>query len=391
MKYLALLLGALLLSACTTAPLTPPPDDLYADHLFQPADDQIPTEDIFALTPEMKLYAANLRSSLRGKEARRVLFDALYKRDQLQLEYDSTMTRTAAQAFEARQGNCLSLIIMTAALAEEMDIPVVFQNVLAEDSWTRSGRLYFNSAHVNILLGKPIHVGLEYDHAQYALIDFIPPREGYRPEAARAIDKKTVVAMFMNNRAAEALAQQDLNNAYWWARKAIAMDPGMLHAYNTLAVIYLQHGNLAESERALRYVLKVQPENTMVISNMVQVLQLTGADAEANALKARLAELQPYPPFHFFLQGQQAMKAGDFLRARRLFERELAREPDYHEFHFWLAAAALQLGDLKTADQHMAKAVKNSTSRSDSALYTGKLDRLRALQAQNGKAQHSAN
>ena len=64
---------------------------------------------------------------------RQALFDALYQPDQLKLEYDAAMTRNAAQAFAVRSGNCLSLVIMTAAFAKEMGLDVRYQNVFGED------------------------------------------------------------------------------------------------------------------------------------------------------------------------------------------------------------------------------------------------------------------
>jgi transglutaminase-like putative cysteine protease len=53
---------------------------------------------------------------------------ALYQPDQIRLEYDAAVTRNAAQAFEARTGNCLSLVIMTAALARELGLTVRYQS-----------------------------------------------------------------------------------------------------------------------------------------------------------------------------------------------------------------------------------------------------------------------
>jgi hypothetical protein len=46
------------------------------------------------------------REPHRSGERRRLLIDALYRGD-LKLEYDAEMPRTAAQAFDARSGNCL--------------------------------------------------------------------------------------------------------------------------------------------------------------------------------------------------------------------------------------------------------------------------------------------
>lgn len=375
----AFLALALLLSACATAP--PPaaaPVALFADHLFAPSTATLTEADIFGLTPAMADYAREVQRHRRGLEVRRALFDALYRRDGLRLEYDAALTRTAAQAFEARQGNCLSLVIMTAALAAALDIPVVFQDVPVDDAWSRSGGLYVNSGHVNLLLGRVLRGSVAgYDSASHMVVDFQPPPDGRRLEGT-AIGRHTVVAMFMNNRAAEAMARGRLDEAYWWARQAVVADPALLHAYNTLAVVYRRHGDAAMAERTLRWALGREPDNTMVLDNLAQLMEAAGRREEAAALRARLARLQPVAPFHYFNLGRKAMATGDYRRARLLFERELQRDPDYHEFHAWLAAALWQLGDGRRADEHMQQAIAASTTRAEHALYAAKRDRLRA-------------
>jgi predicted Zn-dependent protease len=288
-------------------------------------------------------------------------------------------------------GNCLSLVIMTAALAREMNLPVLFQNVITDASWSRSGHLYFNSGHVNLVLGQhPTRQNLGYDYNRFMVIDFQPSEDPYR-KIEELIDEQTVTAMFMNNRAAEALAQNKLDNAYRWARRAIEQKPDMLLAYNTLAVIYMQHGNLDKAEKVLRFTLGRAPKNAIVMQNLVTLLDMRGQTAEAADWRKLLARIDPEPAFHYFRLGQKAMEAGDYRKARDLFSRELDREPDYHEFHFWYALASWHLGDYKAADKHMKLADTSSTTRKDHELYAGKLDRLRALQAQNGKSQHSTN
>ncbi|WEF31318.1 tetratricopeptide repeat protein [Pseudoduganella chitinolytica] len=372
---------ALLLTACASPPrVQAPPPALFADALFQPAV-ALPTEaQIFALTPAMRAYTQAVSRDRRGKEIRRALFDALYRRDQLQLEYDSALTRTAAEAFEARQGNCLSLVIMTAALAEELDIPVVLQSVPTEDSWSRSGEIYFNSGHVNLKLGRiQRETPGGYDADAYTVIDFLPPPEGRQREGI-PIGRHTVVAMFMNNRAAEALARGRLVEAYWWARGAVQADPNLLYVYNTLAVVYRRHGNLPQAEHTLRYALGRDPRNAMALSNLAQVVENQGRGDEAAVLKAQLARLQPEQPFRYFNQGREAMQAGDYRRARELFQRELRRDGTYHEFHFWLAAAHYLLGDMAAAEKHMRLAKNASTTRKDHELYAAKLDRLKSRQ-----------
>ncbi len=389
MKPWALTLCAALLCGCA-GPSLPPraaAPMLFHDALFQPPAAPVDTAHVFAVSPAMRNYLSReIGHSLTRKDPRRELFDALYRKDKLQLEYDSAITRDAAQTFEARAGNCLSLAIMTAALAHELNLEVQFQQVEVEENWSRAGDLYFASNHVNLALGRPRQShGEAYsvDLSNALTVDFIPIPPKAR-ENAKPLEEHTIVAMYLNNRAAELLSQGKLDDAYWSARKAVEQDPGFLHAYNTLAVVYQHHGNLPEAERTLRYALSQAPDNTIFLSNLVQSLVAqAGPDqqAEAARLRIRLAQLEPDPPFHFFNLGQAAMQAGDYRRARELFTREVERVPDYHEFHFWLALANYQLGNLREADAHMAKALANSTTRGDHDLYSAKLDRLRAYEA----------
>ncbi|QBE67310.1 tetratricopeptide repeat protein [Pseudoduganella lutea] len=378
MLAVALLLS-IFLSGCATAPAPEaPPSDLFADHLFGPSTATMTEAEIFGLTPAMKAYVTEVQRHRRGREIRRALFEALYQRDGLQLEYDSALTRTAAQAFEARQGNCLSLVIMTAALANELNIPVVFQDMPVDDAWSRSGDLYFNSGHVNLKLGRALRESVSsYDSATYMVVDFQPPPAG-RSMDGNTIGRHTVVAMFMNNRAAEALARDRFDEAYWWARQAVSADPSLLYAYNTLAIVYRRHGDAAMAERTLRWALDREPKSTMVLNNLAQLLDAEGRKAEAGVLREKLARLQAVAPFYYFNLGRTAMAMGDWQRARILFERELQRDPDYHEFHAWLAAALRQLGDHRAANRHIEKAMAASTTRADHELYSAKLARLRA-------------
>src|SRR5439155_18218674 len=121
-------------------------------------------------------------------------------------------------------------------------------------------------------------------------IDFLPG-EDIRGQRIRVVAEKTIVAMYMNNRAAESLALGQVNDAYWWARAAIEEDPRFMSAYNTLGVIYRRHGNLREAEQVLSLVLELEPGNTQVMSNLALVLNEQGRIVECAALTRKLEQL----------------------------------------------------------------------------------------------------
>lgn len=368
-----------LLGGCATAPPVPgAPPELFADARFAPPSARIDRADVFALSDDMKRYVREDMAPLLHRQGRlRGLLEALGSRARLRLDYDAASTRNAAEAFEARSGNCLALVVMTAAFAKELGLPVVYQSAYVDETWSRAGDLYLKSGHVNVTLGRHLFEAVGRRDRDGATVDFLPPDrvQGLR---TRRIDESTVVAMFMNNRAVEALVQGQVDDAYWWAREALQADPGHGASYNTLGVVYLRHGDLAHAERSFARLLQREPDNVQALANLAQVMDRAGRAADAAQLRRTLATLEPHAPFHFFQLGQAAMARGDFGPARELFAREVARDPHYHEFHFWLAVAHLRLGDEPQARKHLALAAEYSPTRGDRDLYTAKLAWLRS-------------
>jgi Tfp pilus assembly protein PilF len=378
MKALVIVVMVLALAGCASAP-PQAPEPILHDALFAPPSQPVRAEDVFAVSPAMKAFiGTDIERLVRLKGTRRGLFEALRDKAGLSLDYDAAVTRNAAEAFAARKGNCLSLVIMTAAFAKEMGLPVRFQNVFTDETWSRNGSFYLSIGHVNVVIGGT-HVEPGYGHYDLdaMVVDFLPPADA-RSLRTWMIDESTIVAMYMNNRAVEALMAGDVNDAYWWAREAVQQDAHFLGASNTLGVVYRAHGNLPEAQRALEYVLAQEPDNASALSNLVTVLKQRGDTAGARLAADRLARIEPTPPFAYFERGVAAMKAGDYHLARDMFAREVDRAAYYHEFRFWLALAYLGLGDMDQARANLAIALENSPAGREHDLYAAKLERLRA-------------
>ena len=376
-RALAVPMLSLALAGCAVAPPSGGVARFLADERFAPPSQPVDAARVFAASDGMRRYIADEIGELSGSRGKQqALVDALRSKGQLKLDYDAAYTRNAAEAFEARTGNCLSLVIMTASLAREMGIGVRFQNVFVDETWSRQGDIYFSIGHVNLTLGRrPAKLGTRIDDGEQLTVDFLPP-----PDVAglhwRVIEENTILAMYMNNRAAESFAAGRLDDAYWYARESVLHDPGFVTAWNTLGVIYHRRGHLEEAERVLAHALDREPRNTRVMTNLVNVYSAQGRAQAAQEMGLRLARLEPEPPFAFFNRGMAAMREGDFQQARALFGREVERAPYYHEFHFWLALALANLGESEGARRHLALALENSTTRRDHEIYAAKLQRI---------------
>ena len=376
---LMLTLGsAALLGACASGVPGARPESLFADRLFGPPTEPVSSDGALMVDAAMRRYLeVDIEPQLRREGLQTGLIDALYKHSQLRLDYDTGRTRTASEAFAARSGNCLSLVLMTAALAHALRLPVVYQSAYLDETWSRNGDMLFASGHVNITVGRGGMDAKTSRTLSPLTVDFLPAQAiaGMR---THEIGERTVLAMFANNRAAESLAQGRIDDAYAWAVEATRQDAAYVSAYNTLGVVYLRHGNVDLAVATLEHALGLDPHDTRAMANLVLGYKRAGKPGAAQALQAQLAAIEPFPPFHFFRLGLAAMARSDWLTARGLFTREMERAEDSDEVHFWLGLANWRLGDVAEADKQLRLAIGDSTTRNQRNLYAAKLAWLKA-------------
>ena len=298
--HVALLLAGLclvgtLLVGCA-APTPPPVAPLLQDALFGHPPRPAEADQALVLDAAMRTYLdQQLASGALRRGQPRSLTDALYSGQALQLQYDTSYTRTAAQAFADRAGNCLSLVLMTAAFANALGLEVTFQSAHIDDVFSRSGTLILRSGHVNVVLGQRTS-SPGWPEAQRLQVDFALPDE-LRGLRSAPISQATVLAMFMNNRAAEALLRQQPVEAYAWVRESLRHDAGFWPAFNTLGVVYQRAGHLAAAAAAFEQVLARDDHQLAAMANLVQVLQAQGRTVDAARWAQRRRLLEPEAPF----------------------------------------------------------------------------------------------
>ena len=363
--WLLLSLCALLAACAAPRQLAQPPEALFDDSLFAAPSETVGADEIFRVSDAMRRYLQDpqVEAQLRRKGPQRGLLEALYTSGELKLDYDASTTRNAAQAFDARAGNCMSLVVMTAAFAKEMGVTVRYQSAYLEETVSRRSNLLLRSGHVNVTLGRRL-ADPRFPVQETTMVDFLPPDE-IRGLRTREIGEQTVVAMYMNNRAVEALVAGRIDDAYAWSREAVRQDPQFLGSLNTLGVVYLRRDALAQATKVFSHVLDRDAENLTALANLAGAYARQGRADDSLAIQLRLTKLEPQPPLHDFNLGLAAMKKQDYRTARDLFAREVARADDSAEFHFWLGMANYGLGDLESARRHVARALEASNGGQD--------------------------
>ena len=376
--WLLLSLCALLAACAAPRQLAQQPEALFDDSLFAAPSERVGADEIFRVSDAMRRYLQDpqIEAQLRRKGPQRGLLEALYTSGELKLDYDASTTRNAAQAFDARAGNCMSLVVMTAAFAKEMGVTVRYQSAYLEETVSRRSNLLLRSGHVNVTLGRRL-ADPRFPVQETTMVDFLPPDE-IRGLRTREIGEQTVVAMYMNNRAVEALVAGRIDDAYAWSREAVRQDPQFLGSLNTLGVVYLRRDALAQATKVFSHVLDRDAENLTALANLAGAYARQGRADDSLAIQLRLTKLEPQPPLHDFNLGLAAMKKQDYRTARDLFAREVARADDSAEFHFWLGLANYGMGDLESARRHVARALEASNGGQDRDLYSAKLEWIQA-------------
>ncbi len=374
------LLLCLALAACADAPATlVARDALFSDASFALPSERMAPDDVFKLSPAMRDYLASRVAEEAAKHGEaRGLVEALFQDRRLQIDYDAEFTRNAAQTFDARAGNCLSLAIVTGAMAKELGLDVLYQSVRTNEQWERDGDLLERVGHVNVTVGFPapkIHAwGLDRDRWT---VDFVPVSDR-RGLDTQPISESRIVAMYMNNRAAEALARKRTDDAYWWARSGIASDPTFTSLYNTLGVTYLRKGMLARAETALRFALSMDSDIPESWSNLAVVLRRDGRTDEAAAIESRHVPSRAAAWLVAIDDGMKANASGDYARALVLLQRALRTASNNHELHYQLAVTYLNLGDRARAMEQLRVAADDSVTNQQRKIYASKLELLKS-------------
>lgn len=382
-----LLLLLTVLTGCQTHPKlhTVPvmTTQLWADQAFSAPSIQLETEqEIFAIPADT---VSELRRQLQQHDDHyqrsMALVAYIFNDGRDELEYVNSATLVASDTLKRRQANCLSLTILAYSLAQSLGFEVEFQDVTIPEYWvSRSGSMLLNG-HVNLVL-LPTNKMFDMKDAIYArsgyLIDFdrVPARSRLK---STVIQRPTIVSMFYNNRAADALIAHNYDVAYLYLKQAIQLAPQQVANWNNLAVLYRHKRLFAQAEQVYRHSLQLEPDHSNTLANLAALYQLTDRPAEAALLEQRVEKKRLANPFYFVMLGNEAFERHEQDTAIAYFRKALKLQSNVPEALFGLAKSYLMKGDFASATRYLQAAKKHVGAGSERRLYQSKLDLLNAI------------
>lgn len=380
----------LLFAGCQNAPRqtlsNKPHTDLFADeHFARPATTIETPEQIFAVPDDVvKELRQKVLVFADPHDRSKALLRFIFNDGTEILEYVNSATLIASETLQKRQANCLSLTILAYSLADALGFDSRFQDVDVPEYWiTRSGSSLLNG-HVNLLVNPDSkYAGLGhivYRRHSY-LIDFdrVPSRTKFR---TTEVGRNSIISMFYNNKAADAMMVQDFNLAYQYLKAAITIAPELSGNWNNLAVLYRQKQLLAEAEQVYLHSLALEPNHSNTMANLAMLYQVTGREQQAADLEYKVAKKRLSNPFYFVMLGNEAFERREADIALHYYRQSLKLQPKTPEALFGMARAYLLKGDLTAASRYLQSAKKYVEPGPERRRYQSKLDLLNAIAKQ---------
>ncbi len=211
-------------------------DSLLYDEEFKKLEQ--PSKDLFSLNNEQieafKNYYfdpkhADIRKHIRfGHYLESVVSGFSYRGE----------TYTAQETLLEASGNCLSLAIMTTALAKLAGLEISYQHVDSRPIYAKHGNILLLSSHVvtkvyepdEDIAKKPNTITLNRPHV---VIDYFPTRGAVK---GSKVEEHDFVAMYYQNKATKALVEKDYDEAYAFVKKGLLKSPSNPETLNLLGV-----------------------------------------------------------------------------------------------------------------------------------------------------------
>lgn len=281
----------------------------------------------------------------------------------------------AADALMLNSGNCMSMAAVSYAVSKALKVPIQFQMVQSEPVLLDvTNNTMIISDHVRTLLYNAPEdaefLSPYWGGHQFATIDYFPSATSL---AGRLVDAATFVAMFYRNLASDALVEGRLGDAYWLVREGVKWAPEYVPLLNVAAIVHRRSGDWRSAEALYQHALEIEPDNLAVLDNYRALAQLEGNTGLADTLKKRIAQVEDYRGFDFYVLGHEALQQGNYNEAEMYFSKLLKNAPYFHPGWFELAKAQAVQGKFDMAKQALEQALALSSRSEDSRRYQAKL------------------
>jgi tetratricopeptide (TPR) repeat protein len=348
-------------------------DDAFPEFNQYPIE---PPAQIFALNSAAKMFVRNSTIGIRSDDDKaKNLMVSIFDRANLDLIYESSANTTATETFNSAAANCLSLTIMTYAMAEEAGFAPQFQIVDIPEYWTRRSGYTFISGHVNLRITFKGEIARQQLFNNALLVDF-DPQTRVKKFFTKGTNKQTIVGMFYNNKGADALSQGNSDKAYAYFKAALLSSNSHAGTWVNLGLLYRKMGLYERAHKAYTQAIVVDKNYSTAWENLAFLYDRTGNFTGAAEIRSRLESKRMNNPFYHQMLAEINNDEGNFVSSVYHYEKAIRLDNSQHQFYFGLASVHFKMRDYKKSKQYLKIAKKKAGKSKIVNAYASKLDAL---------------
>ena len=382
-RLILMLLGfSLFCSGCAVTAITSndllPAEQLLRDDAF-PHFSSYPIEqshEIFALDEDAKAFVAKTTRGLYSDEDKiKKLIRRIFSRSELDLIYTASANTIASETFQNASANCLSLSIMTFSMAKEAGFLSEFQIIDIPEYWTRRSGYSILNGHINLRIKSKNRTNAKVLFEKNFVVDF-DPASGAEQFISRDASVPVVLAMFYNNKGAEALMKKSNDLAYAYFRKSILADDGYPGAWVNLGLLYRKIGLYDFAMNAYQRAISLDEDYNTAWENLAVLHRYLGNVKAASEINRRLDAKRNENPYYHQMLAEVDRDKGSFESSIHHYERAIKLNRNQHEFYFGLASVYFEKGDFERSERLLKRAKKRAGKGKVADIYVNKLSAL---------------
>ncbi len=368
-----LMLG--LLVGCTSTAVIQQPNTSTVAFGVSPALPE--PEQLLALDPQQKAdFAAFFQSPERAtlSPAQRIFS---YLENDLSHFNFAGANLPAREALANKTGNCVSLALVVAALAQEVKVEVAYRTSYSEPMIGFREDLALSANHVqSYLLAPKQHPQDKLSDRDALVIDYLKDPLDRVGELFAA---ERFWAVVYNNLAADALFAKKTEKAFWLSQKALQYDPHYSPSINLIAVIYRQQGDLSSSQQWFEYGLKQPKNSVLIVGNYLKLAEQMQDEALEQRLRKMIDVAEDDNPYAWYYLAEQFRQRGELSQAVKFYQKLVDVAPYLHHVNVELAKLYVQLGQQQQAEAVLKQGEQYAYDESSRLRYASKINLIQQL------------
>ena len=284
----------------------------------------------------------------------------------------------AMKSMELKQGNCMTLAVLSVALVKLTDVEFDFREVTTMPIFEKKNSLLLSSSHVQTRLYEP---DFTQDKSNLIFrpgiaIDYFPDKNNIK---GKYFSYKQFLSLYYQNIAADAMISGDLDTAFANAYVAYSYDLQSIEALNLLAVIHRRKGDIATAEKIYVAAMQYESANLSLINNYAVLLEKEQRHSESVIIRDKLMTIDDPNPYSWLEQAYMYKKNGRYKKAIKTYNKVVELAPYVNSAYLGLYQSYVAIGSNEKAENALKKGLEWTYEKSERNNFKYKLYGLNAL------------